>query len=166
VGRVGRAHGLRGEVVIEVRTDEPERRLAPGTTFAGPRGPLTITSTRWHGDRLLATFAETADRTQAESMRGIALRLDVPDDERPDDPEEFYDHQLVGLRARVEAGAEVGPVTDVLHLPSQDVLVLDVDGREVLVPFVAEFVPAIDLDEGVVLLRPQPGLLDLDGEGS
>jgi 16S rRNA processing protein RimM len=127
---------------------------------------LTITSTRWHGDRLLARFAEAADRSEAEAIRGIELRLDVPEDERPDDPDEFYDHQLVGLRARVEAGPDVGAVTDVLHLPSQDMLVLDVDGREVLVPFVTEFVPDIDLDAGVVLLRPQPGLLDLDGEGS
>jgi 16S rRNA processing protein RimM len=162
VGRVGRAHGIRGEVAIDVRTDEPERRFAVGTTFATARGRLTIESTRWHGVRLLARFEEIADRTQAEAMRGAELRLEVEADERPDDPEEFYDHQLVGLSARLESGEPLGPVTDVLHLPAQDVLVVDHDGREILVPFIGDFVPTVDLEDGSVVIRPAPGLLDLE----
>lgn len=81
-------------------------------------------------------------------------------DERPDDPEEFYDHQLVGLTAVDEDGDPIGPVTDVLHLPAQDMLVLDRDGREVLVPFVADLVPSVDLAARTLVVVAQPGLLD------
>jgi 16S rRNA processing protein RimM len=162
VGRVGRAHGIRGDVAIDVRTDEPDRRFAVGTSFATARGQLTIESARWHGVRLLVRFEQVADRTAAEAIRGAELRLDVAPDQRPDDPEEFYDHQLVGLTARLESGEVLGPVTDVLHLPAQDVLVLDYDGREILVPFIADFVPTVDLPGRSVVLRPAPGLLDLE----
>jgi 16S rRNA processing protein RimM len=114
--------------------------------------------------RLLARFTGVDDRTAAETLRGLELRLEVPDDERPDDPEEFYDHQLIGLRARDRIGGEIGAVTDVLHLPAQDLLVLDVDGREVLVPFVAELVPVVDLESGHLLVDSLPGLLDDGGD--
>jgi 16S rRNA processing protein RimM len=162
VGRIGRAHGVRGDLAIDVRTDEPDRRFAPETTFATPRGPLTVADVRWHGKRLLVRFAEVTDRSAAERLTGVELRIDVPPDERPDDPEEFYDHQLIGLRARIEGGGQLGLVTDVLHLPAQDVLVVHVDGREALVPFVSDLVPVVDLQAGEVVVRPQPGLLDPD----
>ena len=120
VGKIGRAHGLRGDVFVELRTDEPERRFAPGTRFETPRGPLVVESTRHHGARFVATFAEATDRDGAERLRGLELRSDVPADERPDDPDEFYDHQLRGLTAHTPDGSVVGQVTDVLHLPAQD----------------------------------------------
>jgi 16S rRNA processing protein RimM len=165
VGRVGRAHGIRGDVAIEVRTDEPERRFADGTEFRTRRGRLTIASTRWHGQRLLARFEGVADRTDAEQLRGVELRLTVDAGERPDDPEEFYDHQLVGLEVLDAEGALLGSVREILHLPSQDVLALDLtDGREVLVPFVTEFVPTVDLAAGRVVVAPPPGLLDPEDE--
>jgi len=164
VGRVGRAHGIRGDLLVHVRTDEPDRRFAPDTTFQTDRGPLTVASMRWHGQRLLVQFAHVHDRTSAERLTGVELRLDVPDDERPDDPDEYYDHQLIGLHARQESGAAIGHVTDVLHLPAQDVLVLDADGREVLVPFVSEVVPVVDLAGRELVVRPQPGLIDDAGE--
>jgi 16S rRNA processing protein RimM len=166
VGRIGRAHGIRGDVVIHVRTDEPDRRFAGGSSFGTARGRLTVASTHWHGSQLLVRFAGVADRTAAEALRGVELRIEVPENETPDDPEEYYDHQLIGLRVRVDEGADLGVVTDVLHLPAQDLLVLDVVGREVLVPFVSELVPVVDLDAGVVTVRPRPGLLDPDSEGS
>jgi 16S rRNA processing protein RimM len=164
VGKIGRAHGVNGDVVIDVRTDEPERRFATGTAFDTPHGSLTIASTRSHGVRLLARFTGVDDRTTAETLKGIELRLDVPDDERPDDPEEFYDHQLIGLKVREVRLREIGAVTDVLHLPAQDVLVLDVDGREVLVPFVSELVPEVDVESGHVVVSAVPGLLDAGAE--
>jgi 16S rRNA processing protein RimM len=166
VGRIGRAHGIKGDVVIDVRTDEPDRRFARGSSFGAARGRLTVASTHWHGSQLLVRFAEVADRAAAEALRGVELRIEVREDETPDDPEEFYDHQLVGLRARVEDGADLGVVTDVVHLPAQDLLVLDVSGREVLVPFVSELVPVVDLDAGAVTVRPRPGLLDPDSGGA
>jgi 16S rRNA processing protein RimM len=159
VGKIGRAHGLRGDVFLEVRTDEPERRFAPGTRFGTRRGVLVLESTRWHGARLLARFEKVSDREGADLLRGIELRVDVPADERPEDPDEFYDHQLRGLAAHLETGERVGSVSDVLHLPGQDMLVLDIDATEVLVPFVAEIVTSVDVDAGRVEITDRPGLL-------
>jgi 16S rRNA processing protein RimM len=156
VGRVGKAHGLRGDVVVDVRTDEPARRFAAGTRFATPLGELTVASTHWHGSRLLVRFDEIDDRDAASELRGAELRTDVPADERPEDPEEFYDHQLVGLCVVDAAGRQVGEVTDVLHLPAQDVLaVARVDGSDTLLPFVHELVPDVDLVRGRIELSHQ-----------
>jgi 16S rRNA processing protein RimM len=160
VGRVGRTHGVRGDVVIDVRTDEPQRRFAPGTAFSTSRGQLTVASSRWHGQRLLVGFTGVTGRTAAEELRGAELRITVAADLRPDDPEEFYDHHLVGLRAESEAGRPIGEVSDVLHLPAQDVLVVRHNDRDVLVPFVADIVPTVDLDAGRLVIVDQPGLLD------
>ncbi len=160
VGRVGRAHGLKGDVAVDVRTDEPDRRFAAGTTYDTARGRLTVASTAWHGQRLVVSFHEASDRAAADGLRGVELRVAVPSDVRPDDPDEFYDHQLVGLTACSESGEVVGPVTDVLHLPAQDVLVIRRGSRDVLVPFVCELVPAVDLTSGQVVVADQPGLLE------
>jgi 16S rRNA processing protein RimM len=164
VGRVGRAHGLRGEVSVEVRTDEPEIRFAAGsvlTTDPAGAGPLTVAGVRWPGGRLLLCFDEVADRGAAEGLRGVLLLVDASDDERPDDPDEFYDHQLAGLPVVTTAGTPVGEVSQVLHLAGQDLLaVRRTDGREVLIPFVAQLVPAVDLDDGRVVVDPPAGLID------
>jgi 16S rRNA processing protein RimM len=160
VGVIGRAHGIRGDVTMDVRTDEPERRFAVGTAFRTDRGTLTVAGSRWSGPRLLIRFAEAADRDAAERLRGAELLLEVSDDETPDDPDEFYDHQLVGLRALDAAGDEVGRVGGVLHLPAHDVLVIERDGREALVPFVARHVPTVDLAVGAVTIADDSGLLE------
>ena len=159
VGLIGRAHGLRGDVFLDVRTDEPDRRFAPGTRFMTPRGSLLLTAARWQGARLVATFAQAADRSAAELLHGIELRVHVPADERPEDPEEFYDHQLRGLTAHSDGGGRIGRVIEVLHLPAQDTLVLDVGCREVLVPFVAELVTSVDLAAGRLEIADRPGLV-------
>lgn len=163
VGRVARAHGIRGEVCVEVRTDDPDARLAPGATLATDpesSGPLEVVTSRWHSGRLLVHFGGVRDRTAAERLRGTGLLVDVAADQRPEDPDEFYDHQLVGLRAVTRAGADVGQVVDVLHLPGQEVLaLLGPDGCEVLVPFVAEIVPEVDLVANRIVLDAPPGLL-------
>jgi 16S rRNA processing protein RimM len=161
-GRIGRAHGIRGEVAVDVRTDDPQRRFAPGATLATEpdRGRLTVGDARWHSGRLLVTFDGIADRTAAEQLRGTLLMVDVDDAARLEDPDEFYDHQLIGLSV-VAGGDVVGAVSDVLHLPAQDVLVIRrSDDVEVLVPFVGELVPAVDLEAGTVTVDPRPGLLD------
>lgn len=161
VGRVGRAHGLTGEVAVEVRTDQPELRFVPGARLrAGDERVLTVESVRWHQQRLLIGFEGYEDRSAAEGLSGLLLQVDVPEDERPEDPDEFYDHQLVGLAAVTVDGTAIGEVHEVLHLPMQDVLaVRSEEGREVLVPFVAEIVPEIDLEAGRVLVDPPAGLL-------
>ena len=167
VGRVGKPHGIRGEVTVEVRTDEPERRFAVGTTVraerphgaAAPWSALTITATRWHQSTLLVSFEELPDRTTAEAARGLLLHVDVPADESPDDPEEYYDHQLVGLAAEDLDGRALGEVSAVLH-GAQDILrIRTPDGRDTLVPFVVALVPEVDVPGGRVIVADRPGLV-------
>jgi 16S rRNA processing protein RimM len=164
VGRVGRAHGIRGEVRVESRTDSVDVRFAAGAVVrpdGGDHAALTVRTARSHGGALLVRFAEIGDRTAAEALRGVTLYADVAENERPDDVEEFYDRQLVGLQARTPTGEAIGVVVDVLHLPGQEVLVLDkLDGAEVLVPFVGDLVPTVDLDAGAVVIDDRPGLLE------
>lgn len=166
VGRVGRPHGVRGEVTVEVRTDEPDRRFAEGSVLRGeepggrPERSLTVRGTRWHQGRLLVTFAEVGDRDAAEAVRGILLHVDVPADATPEDPEEFYDHQLIGLAAYDEGGTHLGELTAVVHGAAQDLLtVRTVDGRNTLVPFVAALVPDVDVAAGRVVIADRPGLV-------
>jgi len=160
VGRIGRAHGIQGEVAVDVRTDTPEQRFAPGAVFPTEEGPLRIESMRWHNSRLLVEFEGILDRTAAERLRGTSLVAEIPDDERPEDPDEFYDHQLVGLGVVTVDGEPVGEVAEVLHLPMQEVLAVKApDGREILVPFVAAMVPKVDVDARTVVVDPPPGLL-------
>ncbi|MDQ3431748.1 MAG: ribosome maturation factor RimM [Actinomycetota bacterium] len=163
VGRVGRPHGVRGEVSVEVRTDDPHARFADGTvldTEPAQRGPLTVSGSRWHSGRLLLSFDRVADRDEAAGLRGALLVVDATDPAPPEGSDEFHDHQLLGLRAVTVGGADVGVIADVLHL-GQDVLsVRRPDGGEVLVPFVRAIVPTLDLAGGVVTLDPPPGLLE------
>lgn len=163
VGRIGRPHGVRGEVAVEVRTDDPEERFAPGTVLAtdpAERGPLTVGRARRHSDRLLIAFEGVKDRNTAEDLRGTYLVIDSEELPAIDDPDEFHDHELIGLAVHTADGARVGVVDDVTHL-GQDVLVVrrDDDG-EALVPFVREIVPEVDVPGGRLIITPPPGLID------
>lgn len=161
VGVVGRPHGVRGEVSVAVRTDEPERRFAVGARLRvdGESRALTIASSRAHSGRWLLRFAEAPDRGAVEALRGVTLVADVRSDERPDEPEEFYDRQLIGLRVLDASGADVGRVAAVLHLPVHEVLEIQTADGDRLVPFVAALVPEVDLDTGILRLADLPGLL-------
>lgn len=162
VGVVGRAHGIRGDLAIDVKTDEPERRFIVGATLRLGEGgrTLTVAAVRWHRGRLLATFKGVADRTAAEQLTGQRLFASVPVEERPSDPEEYFDRQLVGLAVRDHTGAEVGVVSAVEHPPAQDLLIVTVDGEQRMVPFVSSLVPTVNLDEGYVQLAEVGGLLE------
>ena len=170
VGRIGRPHGIRGEVSVELWTDEPERRFADGAVLlarAPAGGPvpshrtLAVAATRWHQGRLLVRFAELVDRTAAEGARGLDLFTRVAPDERPEDPEEFYDHQLIGLSVVTTDGAGVGVVSEVMHSGAQDLLVVRREGREdALVPFVSALVPEVDLERRQLVVADRPGLLE------
>jgi 16S rRNA processing protein RimM len=162
VGVVGRAHGLRGEVAVELRTDEPDRRFAPGLRLRAEDSVrlFTVVAAREHSGRLLVTFDELTDRTSADAVRGTRLVVDVASDERPAAAEEFYDRQLIGLGVRSGDGADAGRVTAVLHMPLQDVLEIDGANGRHLVPFVAALVPEVRLDEGWLRIAAVPGLLD------
>lgn len=168
VGRIGKPHGLRGEVTVQVRTDEPERRFEPGSVLVAqpplgshsPHRHLTVAATRWHLTTLLVRFSEIEDRAAAEAARGIVLAAHIDPEQRPDDPEEFYDHQLVGLAAYDVSGDRLGEVVAVRHGGAQDLLSIRTpDGRDALVPFVAALVPEVDLAAGRLVVVDRPGLV-------
>jgi 16S rRNA processing protein RimM len=168
VGRVGKPHGIRGEVTLDVRTDEPERRFAPGTTLRAeaPAGAdrrpatLTVARARWHQSTLLVAFEEIEDRNAAEAVRGTVLHATLGRDETPEDPDEYYDHQLVGLAVVDLDGTALGEVKAVVHGSAQDLLtVRTADGRDALVPFVSALVPEVDLAAGRLVVADRPGLV-------
>jgi 16S rRNA processing protein RimM len=165
VGRIGRAHGIKGEATVEVRTDDPELRFAPGAvllTDPPERGPLTVRSGRVQGGRLVLSFEGVPNRNAVELLRNTMLVAEVDPTELPDDPDEYYDHQLEGLAVRSVDGVELGVVEQMVHGPAQDLFVIRrPDGGELLLPFIAEFVPEVDLEDGVVLVDPPEGLLSL-----
>jgi 16S rRNA processing protein RimM len=136
VGRITRPHGVRGEVSVEVRTDEPNRRFAVGRVLATDpvaAGPLTVESARWHSGRLLIQFAGVADRNQAEDLRGTWLTLDSAEAGPTGDPDEFHDHELIGLAVVTTSGEPVGRVTDVRHF-GQDLLVIEPQPTDAVKP--------------------------------
>lgn len=157
-----------GDVFVEVRTDEPELRLGPGAvllTDPATVGPLTVESGKVHSGRLLIRFAGVKDRTDAEALRGTMLIAEVDPEERPEEEDEYYDHQLIGLDVVLLDGTPVGELTEVVHLPYQDLLtVTRPDGTEVLIPFVSKIVPTIDLENQRAVIDPPGGLID--GEGA
>jgi 16S rRNA processing protein RimM len=114
----------------------------------------------------LIKFAEVADRAAAEAVSGTLLTATVEGDERPVEPDEFYDRQLIGLRAMTPDGVEVGMVSSVLHLPAQDVLEVDTTTGIRLVPFVEALVPQVDLDAGHLTIVDVAGLLDDRDDGA
>ena len=168
-----RPHGIRGEVSVEVRTDDPGQRFAAGSvlgTDPAAAGPLTVVSTRWHSGRLLVSFAEVIDRADAESLRGVWLTVDASEVALPQDPDEFHDHQLTGLTVVTVSGELVGTVSDVLHHGQALLAVTPTPGTgrqaEILVPFVAAIAVEVDLAAGSLVIDPPPGLLDLTPGGA
>ncbi|MFD9222112.1 ribosome maturation factor RimM [Streptomyces sp. NPDC060064] len=164
VARIGRAHGIKGEVTVEVRTDEPELRLGPGAVLAtdpASVGPLTIETGRVHSGRLLLRFEGVRDRNAAEALRNTLLIAEVDPEELPEDPEEFYDHQLMDLDVVLVDGTEIGRITEISHLPSQDLFIVErPDGSELMIPFVEPIVTEIDLEKQRAVISPPPGLID------
>jgi 16S rRNA processing protein RimM len=162
VGHVGKAHGLRGEVLVHVRSDEPEERFVPGAVFVTASGKLTLESLRWHQGRVIAQFEGVHDRDGAEALRGTELQVDSASLVPPDDPDEFHDHQLVGLRVVSIDGTDLGSVDRIDHAPASDLLVLaKAGGGTALIPFVSQIVPTVDLAAGRVVVDLPEGLLEL-----
>lgn len=163
VARLGKPHGLRGEIALELRTDIPDERLADGAvleTVPASAGPLTVEYTRTAGDRWYAAFVEIPDRSAAEDARGVELVVDAEDS---DEEDAWYPHELVGLRAELADGTVVGTVKGLEHLPAHDMLVvLETGGERTLVPFVRAIVPTVDVAGGRVVLTPPGGLLASD----
>ncbi len=166
VGRLLKAHGLKGALKVELYTDDPDRRFVPGAVFTlqvPTESPwhgksITLTELRWYNGQPVAFFEGVTDRTAAESLVKAILWIDQPTDE-PAEPDAWYDYQLVGLRA-LRDGVEVGTIARVDHLPAHDLLVVRTADGEVLVPFVSVIVPVVDLAAGTVTLTPPPGLFE------
>jgi len=185
VGQIGKPHGIRGEVSVVVRTDEPEERFVAGAVFttkvprdrrvsAGPAAAaapgvpyevpaqLHLESIRWHQGRGIAQFTGVLDRNVADALRGVFLQVDSSVLTPPDDPDEFHDHQLVGLRVESVAGVPYGTVDGIDHAPSSDLIVLKkTDGGTALIPFVSQMVPTVDVPGGRIVVDLPEGLLDL-----
>lgn len=167
VGRLTKAHGLKGALKLELYTDDPERRFAPGASYSlqvptsSPWHGKTVelTELRWYNGHPVVFFEGVTDRDGAESLVKAILWVDQETAELPEEKDAWYDHQLVGLRALRE-GVELGTVVRVDHLPAQDLLVVRHAEREVLVPFVAAIVPEVDVVAGTVTLTPPAGLFE------
>jgi 16S rRNA processing protein RimM len=166
VGRIGRPHGVRGDVVVGVRTDEPELRFAVGSRLDTDRpgvGPLTVAAARWQSGELIVRFDGIGDRTAAAGLRGIWLSVDSSSLAPPDDPDEFRDHELIGLSVHTADGAVVGVVADVRHHGQDLLAVRPAAGTgEILVPFVKAIVTDVDVSSGVLVIDPPAGLLNLE----
>jgi 16S rRNA processing protein RimM len=164
VGRIGRPHGIRGEVHVVVLTDAPELRFQVGASLdvlEEPGRRLEITAARWHHGRLLAGFAGVGSREEAESLRGNHLSVDLADLGDAGD-EAWWDHELEGLPVSLADGRPLGTLREVLHATGQDLLAVDrAEGGEVLIPFVRAFVPVVDPAGRRVVVAPPEGLLDL-----
>lgn len=163
VARIGKAHSLRGEVVLDVRTDDPDSRLAVGEVLAtnpAAAGPLTVLSRRMHQGRLLVKFVEATDRTVAEALRGVELVVDVA---ASDDDDAWYPHELVGLNVELLDGTKVGQVITLESAPAHDLLIVkELNGVRTAIPFVKVIVPVVDVAGGRVVIDPPGGLLAAD----
>jgi 16S rRNA processing protein RimM len=168
VGRVAKAHGISGELAVDVRTDSPETRFALGSALTaklrdGTSRTLTVAAARNHSGRLLVRFEEVLTRDVAETLRGTVLLGRTEDLPPTEDPDEFYDHELEGLTAELTDGTRIGTVLEIVHGPGGELLVVKREGgEETLVPFVREIVPTVDIAGRRVVLDPPEGLLDAD----
>lgn len=167
VGRVVKAHGIGGEIVVEIRTDDPHARFAPGNTLRGKasRGDgerdFVVESVREHGGRLLVRLAGITDREAADALRGTLFVVDSDDLPPIDEADTYYDHELEGLHVRTITGHDVGVVAEVLHTAAGELLAVRRESGEALVPFVTAIVTSVSLDDGTIEIDPPEGLLDL-----
>lgn len=171
VGRLTKAHGLKGAIKVELYTDEPDKRFVPGAVFTlqvPEESPwfgktLELAELRWYNEHPVAFFVGVPDRNAAESLIKAILWIDV-DGEAPTEDDAWYDHQLVGIAVERD-GVKVGKVIRVEHMPAQDLLVISTAKGDVMLPFVKALVPSVDLEKGVVSITPPGGLFeDIVGE--
>ncbi|MCU1598504.1 MAG: ribosome maturation factor RimM [Glaciihabitans sp.] len=167
VGRLVKAHGLKGALKVELYTDDPARRFTPGATFTlqvpttseWHGKSLELVELRWYNTHAVAFFKDVPDRTAAETLVKAILWVEQETEELPTEEDAWYDHQLVGL-AVLRDGVRVGTVSQIDHLPAQDLLTVATETGDVLVPFVKEIVPAVDIAAGTLTVTPPPGLFE------
>jgi 16S rRNA processing protein RimM len=171
VGRLVKAHGLKGAIKLELYTDSPDQRFQPGQvlelqvpeTSEWFGKTITVTELRFYNQAPVLFLEGIDDRSKAETLIKAILLIETEADVLPEEPEAWYDHQLIGLKAVV--GEElVGTVTRVDHLPAQDLLAIETTNGEVLVPFVKQIVPEVDLALRKLTLTPPDGLFEVNQE--
>lgn len=167
VGRLTKAHGLKGAIKLELFTDDPGRRFVPGAVFSlqvpteSPWHGKTIelAELRWYNSHPVGFFVGVGDRTAAESLAKAILWIEQDDTESPDEEDAWYDHQLAGL-AVVRDGVTVGQVARIEHFPAQDLIIVKTPNGEVMVPFVKAIVASVDVEAGIVTVTPPTGLFE------
>jgi 16S rRNA processing protein RimM len=166
-----KAHGLKGAIKLELYTDSPDQRFKPGQvlelqvpeTSEWFGKTITVTELRFYNQAPVLFLEGIDDRSKAETLIKAILLIETEADVLPEEPEAWYDHQLIGLKAVV--GEElVGTVTRVDHLPAQDLLAIETTNGEVLVPFVKQIVPEVDLALRKLTLTPPVGLFEVNQE--
>ena len=163
VGRLGRPHGVHGEISVEVRTDEPELRFAKGSKLSikESNNQLTVLSSRWHQEKMLVKFEEITDRDRANEIKGKTLTIKIDPNSIETKKDQYYEFQLAGLKVIDKNDKTLGKIKEVITNLAQDLLVVEtVDKREVLVPFVKQIVTNVDLDKKQVIMDPPTGLFD------
>ncbi|TFD83385.1 ribosome maturation factor RimM [Cryobacterium psychrotolerans] len=167
VGRLTKAHGLKGAIKLELFTDDPGRRFVPGAVFTlqvPTSSPwhgktLELVELRWYNQHAVGFFKDVPDREAAETLAKAILWIDQDSAEQSDEEDAWYDHQLVGL-AVVRDGIQVGTLARLEHLPAQDLLIVKTPAGEVMVPFVKAIVPSVDVKAGIITITPPPGLFE------
>jgi 16S rRNA processing protein RimM len=167
VGRLLKAHGLKGAIKLELYTDDPALRFVPGSVYTlqvPDESPwfgktVTLTELKWYNDHAVVFLDGIADRDAAESLVKAILWVDDDKDARPAEEDAWYDYQLIGLSVR-RGGVPVGTIARVDHFPAQDLLVVDTGDGEVLVPFVKAIVTGVDIDAGTMDIDPPIGLFE------
>ena len=160
VGRIGRAHGVLGEATIEVRTDQPEQRFAVGNKLLLQSGQeLIVKTNRWHNQILLLSFEGISDRTKIELLKDMLLTAQVDTTDLANG--EYHYQQLIGASVYLQSGQLIGPVSEVVALPGQDLLAVDYLGKEVLIPMVKAIILDIDVANRKIIVNPPEGLLDV-----
>lgn len=167
VGRLLKAHGLKGAIKLELYTDSPNERFQKGAVLelqVPDTSPwfgktITVQELKWFNSSPVLFIEGVTDRTMAESLIKAILLVEQPLDVSPQEPDAWYDHQLVGLKV-IRDGQEIGEISRVDHLPAQDLLAIKLSDREVLLPFVAKFVPKVDVDAGIIEITPPGGLFE------
>jgi 16S rRNA processing protein RimM len=174
VGRLLKAHGLKGAIKLELYTDSPNERFVPGAVLklqVPETSPwfgksLTVNELRWYNQAPVIFFKDVDDRDAAESLIRAILLIDTDVQSLPVEEDAWYDHQLVGLNV-LRDGVKVGTVVRVDHFPAHDLLAVNTGSTEVLVPFVKAIVPAVDIEAGTVVVTPPLGLFeDIEDESA
>ena len=167
VGRLTKAHGLKGALKVELYTDDPAGRFTPGAIFSlqvPAESPwhgktLELTELKFYNLQPVAFFKDVPDRTAAESLVKAILWVDQDMDASPDEDDAWFDHQLIGLRV-LRDGVEVGKISAIDHFPAQDLLTVDTPNGDVLVPFVKAIVASVDVKAGTLTVTPPLGLFE------